>query len=480
MKKTLFCIMSIVLCLMIAITAMAKTYTLPERMGEQLDWGSGLKGVINANFEGNGEVAQLFSGLNGRKISIRGITDKNQQTLYYAYETDPEDKEHLMGLTQVYGKENDWFLNSELLGNRVYELTALKDGTTDGRDVTPSLLPIIAQLMMSGSETIGNEWDIMLKNCELQMETWLAGFAGIPNVEKLDDGDSIMTFSYTIPGEAVTDEVCAVAEMLLRNTDITAPVTALLTEEQSDVYLNSALIDYYREVMKSLRINEPVKMLREVTTKGEELRSEIELPLPEENPTGFNKVTISTENNLTVYRFAGMNTEWAFGCRILKNSEEEASYEGVLSREYTETEKKSFAVRWHADMNRKADEDAEGMKTDDIIWTISTEYAPEIIPESDKADLYDKEFSTALTIKMNYSGQNANSSPTTLKIDIEGNIGDTSLNIDSTFKTSGSWVIVPFETDKAVPFGKYMNDHNGRVLETLIKTLCGTVIAENQ
>ena len=91
MKKVLAMVLAF--CLLCGSTsALAVTYTMPEKLSRQLVIGSGLKGSFVLNAEGSSGAAAVLSVLNGAEIQVRGMAS-DEDWHYYFYQTDENENQ---------------------------------------------------------------------------------------------------------------------------------------------------------------------------------------------------------------------------------------------------------------------------------------------------------------------------------------------------------------------------------------------------
>ena len=91
MKKVCLILMILVLTLTTCF-ATAATYTLSEKMGKQLEVGSGLKGSFTVHAEGSSELMTLLKNLNDREIQIRSISERDADNGLTSFYVDPGDE----------------------------------------------------------------------------------------------------------------------------------------------------------------------------------------------------------------------------------------------------------------------------------------------------------------------------------------------------------------------------------------------------
>ena len=130
MKKRLVLLLALVLVL-ITGSCVAATYTLPEKMYNQLAIGSGLKGTFTLTAEGEKYRTPLMNAITDAEWTLRGIRS-GEDLHYYLFQAG--ENEEQKALTEVYKKDGVYYLRSDMVQGKTLAFPVLSQ-------VLDSLLP---------------------------------------------------------------------------------------------------------------------------------------------------------------------------------------------------------------------------------------------------------------------------------------------------------------------------------------------------
>ena len=438
----------VLLLVMVTGTVHGASYTLPEKMYNQLSIGSGLKGTITITAEGEAFRTPFLNAVTDAVFSIRGISSGND-IHYYIFQGDEQEKQS--AVTELYRREGTYYLRSDMVPGKILEFPSVSqivDAIFPTKGENGSASSFIAKILSLPEQERKEKWDPVLTRYQNALEFWLADFTVDHSTVKMEDGFSALDFTYEIPVNDVTDKIVSLVSEIASDKEACALLESVMTQEEKSIYLNSNLVYFYAEAVRSLNLEKPVRMNKRVSALGDLLRFKLELPLDEQS-TGYQSIDIEMYDQLTVYT---LKKTGEILILALPDTEtlKESEYEKTLwySRIYTDTneaeEAKNISVRADVRKTHEAHEAEEkSHETDhyDISVTRDTTYVPQdidlsVLPEYDPMKI---------SIDMHYSSKYAQNSATTLEINTEVSQASSKMKIEGTIKTAAPWIFMPFE-----------------------------------
>lgn len=444
MKKFLCVLLSL---LVFAIPASAATYTLPEKLQRQLDFGSGLKGSFTLTM-----ANILTEEINGTELQLRG--QKDQQTgdyVYSIYRDDPENEENLIGLTQVFGSGDKVWFRSELNGGKVYllpqwnEFLSMFQPEISGN---PSLLTVFLSYAQLDDETRKTVWEPALAPYREWIEQWLTGFAAAPLVKKQVDSESIMTLNWDIPAASVKKGILSLLEKALSDETLINLVKPLMTEEQASLYLNPNWMYFFEAALNNLDLPEKLAMSRTITAYGETIATSVELPFPE-NSLDIRNLTMTNENGKEIYVITTEKDVWTVSMKKNETTENASVIAGSLIKKDL-TGKDGWAVSWNLNNTNTVSTDENAKNHENTTWHLSADTDASVLPDGEDPEAYRSFQSTEVELILHYSSKAAQTSPTTLEVSLSAKVFGTELKGEGTFKTASPWILTPFDTSEAM------------------------------
>ncbi len=296
MKKILCLVMCLVLVLTTAAAYAAVEYSLVEKWQRQVDFGNGIKGTLTVSAEGEAEWAKLLAPLSGVPVEIRAIhADDDFQYRAYA-----EKGEDTMGLTQLYGDEENVYLHSELMPDMLLSLATGGDaidrisGNVQG--MTPTLYSAMLNILNVPETTWEGKWEPALEAYETAIELWLESYASAPSVKRDENGAATVLVRYDIPAQAVKAQIKALWGNILEDETLQTLLRSQMNQEQQDAYFNEYEKYYFDQIIDNLALEGNIVLEREMTAKGESLRSAMSFPMDYQGWTSLqvNQVEKST------------------------------------------------------------------------------------------------------------------------------------------------------------------------------------------
>ena len=424
MKKWLCLVMTLVM-LAACLPSLAASYTLPEKLYRQLAYGSGLKGSFTLETTGDADWAQALSALSGVDLELRGIcTDGVWQYQLYAQDEAGDQ----LGRTWVYGDANTVAMSSELVPDTLLTVQTggdalnLLSGSSEGN---PAWYSIAAALLNIDEETWAEEWEPVLSPYYRHIEMWMTAFAARPEQQKQTDGSTLMRVSYTIPADQVKTEALALLKLMFEEDDDDALETllgSLMTDAQREAYLKADRLDYYAGLLEALPLDGEILLARTMTTAGETVDTTVSLPLPGNGE--WKTIDLVQENGDTSVVLMSDTATLSLALKENSLTENGGTWSGAVSV-VTEAEEKRWDITVSHTDNTYTDGENRGH--DEDAWTVS------LVPDTGDA--------VNLEVLLHYSGKNAQTSATTLLVDALLSIGDSTLKLNATLKSSSPWIL---------------------------------------
>ena len=464
-KKIVSMIMLIVI--LTAGTCSAASYTLPEKMTNQLAIGSGLKGTFTVTAEGHQFSTPFLNAITDAEWAVRGILS-GKDLHYFVFQSN--EKEEQSALTELYRKEGIYYLRSDMVQGKILVFPVLSQcldalfPTSGENDPSTSFVSKIIEL----PESVRKEkWDPVMQRYQNELEMWLADFTVKADTVKMENGLSALDFSYEIPMDSINTEIVKLFGEFSADQDVNALLQTVMTEDEKRIYLNSNLLYYYSEALNSLQIDKPVRMSKRVSAIGDLLRFRLELPL-DERTTGYQSIDIETVNQLTVLTLkkTGQVIVAAFPeIEKFKQSSYEQSLWIARINEEPEKLNENLSVRIDIKKTQEIfEKDEKTHENDHYDVTIiqDTSYLP---GDADLSLLPEYE-GISMQIDLHYSSKYAQNSATTLEISADISKKESSVKIYGKLKTAAPWLFMPFEiidpievgTDKEAVLDPYITD----------------------
>ncbi|MBR2661223.1 MAG: hypothetical protein IKE15_07435 [Clostridia bacterium] len=453
MKKKVFS-MIIMLIILVTGTCHAASYTLQEKMYNQLSIGSGLKGTFSIKAEGEKFRTPFLDAVTDAEWSLRGI-QSGSDLHYYVFQTNEQEEQS--AFSELYRKEGTYYFKSDMVQGKILSFPVLSQ-------ILESLFPaggengtstsFISKIISLPENTRKEKWEPVIQRYQNELEMWLADFTVKADTVKMENNLSALDFSYEIPTESINEETVKILGRIMSDQDATALLDTVMTEEEKKIYLNPNLLYFYAETLQSLRIVQPVRMSKRVSAIGDLIRFRLELPL-DENSTGYRSVCIEMIGQLTVITLVktGETMLVSFmSADKLKQPAFEQSFWYARINSDPEKAKDNKAVR--IDVKKTTDsyeKDEKSHETEhyDISILQDTAYLP---ADTDLSLLTDYDPVTA-AVELHYSSKYAQNSATTLEFSADIQQADSRMKIAGKLKTAAPWLFMPFEVNDPVPVG---------------------------
>ena len=453
MKKTIGSLVCLILSVMITACGLAADYTLPEKMDKQLAIGSGLKGSFTLHAEGKTDALQGFLPFLDKEISLRGMKS-GDDAHYYIYQAGENEQQN--ALTELYLKEGSAYFRSDLLNGRVYslpDLTAFSDQVFPSGGENPPFASMMIRAQQSFSKK-KDTWDSLISRYAEEVEIWVTGFEDNRTIQVLPDGSSAVRMNYTIPVGELKKEIVSLLTKIKSIPEERELFESIMSENQAAIYFNPNLDYFYDAALSALNNEFDVVLSRTVSTMGEVMASEIELPL-DARYFGYSSLVIKQEGPQTSY-ILNNDQETVM---IVQNGnltpENTAPVELRLIRYPSPENKEPFArsavlVSVTHTTETSTDEEARDHQKDH--WIITAGKDVSFLPEGEKSEDYPEMDPLHLEVTLHYFSKYSQSSPTTLEISGRLENSGVTLSLEGSFKTASPWIFSPFDITDAQDF----------------------------
>ena len=447
---------SVVLLLIILTTGTchAASYTLPEKMYNQLAIGSGLKGSFSVTAEGEKFSTPFLNAVTDAEWSLRGIRS-GEDLHYYVFQSNEQEEQS--AFSELYRKDGVYYFRSDMVQGQILSFPVLSQFLetlfpVNGENGTTS--SFISKIVTIPENVRKEKWDPVLLRYQNELEMWLADFTVTADTVKMENGLSALDFTYEIPMDNLNSMIIKLFGEFASDPEVIALLDTVMTEDEKKIYVNGNLLYFYLEALQSLQIDRPLRMSKRVSAIGDLLRFRLELPL-DERTTGYRSVDIETVNQLTVITLkkTGQIMVLAFpDTEKLKQTSFEQSIWFARINADPEKEKENLSIR--IDISKTDDVYEKEEKTHDINHydiTISqdTAYLPEdtdlsLLPRFDQIDM---------SVDLNYSSKYAQNSATTLEINAEVHQSGSTMTVVGKMKTAAPWLFMPFDIIDPIQVG---------------------------
>ena len=480
MKKLL----SIILCLMMICTAalsFADDNLIPSvKIQRQMqNDGNGVKGSFRIDADASITEYPIIAALQNAEFDILRNASEDQWHLVI-FQKDEEGQQ--INKTELYQESTGLYLRSDFLPDRVFlipEATDLIPDSFNGAGENPSIIPVIVSLAnMSGPEQ--TRWEPAIQKYSSMLETWLAGYATTPELQRNADGTTQMKLIYIVPAEDIRTEIVTLIKTAAQDPELTALLASVMTEEQRSIYANAGLEPYYNDVMNGIDLTGEMRFEKDVSTMGEMISSRITLPL-DPAVTGYRALEIFSKDGLTGYTLTG--DPGVIRLVIPEKAEDitgQQAYEGscyFLRCSKAEDEKASnLAVRIHIRKTYDTYSDEETGKIHEIHhYTISVERDTADLP----AEVTDEDIPAFETMNIDadfhFSAKAPQSSPVTVESIITYQRGEFHMTITGKVKTAATWAFVPFSIDNIKPLNGISAEELGVTLAEWIQNASANI-----
>lgn len=454
MKTRIICII-IAVAMLISGVASAATYTLPEKMQNQLAIGSGLKGTITVLADGELAGDPFLKAVSDATYDLRGMASGHDLHYYLFQESSGSQAK----LAEMYRKDGKYYFRSDAVPDKTLELTGFSvflDSLFPGKGENPSLSSALLNYMALPEDTKEKQWKPVFTRYQNALEMWLHDFTAQAEVIKQENGGSAFDFSYVIPVEEMKKKLVSLLSDFAGDAEFLALLDTVMTKELRELYFNTALTFFYEQAVGALNLKDDIRLSKRVSALGDLIHSKMILPL-DPAITGYDTITIDSADGCSVYTLSGTDKALVLGLPdldLLNEKEYEKSiWVSRIDNADPDLKDKNFSVR--ADVKKEFSEynDEEDRSHREEHYTVSirqdTSRLPEALADSDLADWHDME----AELHLHYHSKYSQNSATTLEIRTGFKQNGSSLSVEATIKTAAPWLFMPFEITNPTEIG---------------------------
>ena len=452
MKKRIICII-IGLLLSLSGTAFSATYTLPEKMQNQLAIGSGLKGSFTVTSEGELSESPFLKVFSDATYDLRGMAS-GHDLHYYLFQ---ENNGNQTNIAELYRKDGSYYFRSDMVHGKILCLSgfsAYLDSMLPDKGENPTLSSALLSYLSLPEDTKEKQWKPIFSKYENSLEMWLHDFTAQAEVVKQDNGSSAFDFSYIIPIEEVKNKLVSLFSEFAADAELQALLDTIMTSELKELYLNGALSYFYQEAVNSLNIQSDIKLSKRVSALGDLINSKLILPL-DRKITGYDTLTIENSNGYSVYQLEGSDKTLVLGIPsidLLNEHEYEKSIwiSRIDNGKPDNAENENFSVR--ADIKKTFSQynDEEDKSHQNEHYTVKICQDLTWLPDAHKDDEFAEWHDIDAELDIHYHSKYSQNSATTLEIKADFKQNDSTLSIDGKVKTAAPWLFMPFEVSDPI------------------------------
>ena len=447
--KKLICL---VLCLAMVMTsslALAREYTMSEKLMRQLEKGSGLKGTVTLDVSGEAEWAKLLAPMSGLPIELRAIGKETGDVFYHQLFTMKGEDQH--DLLTLFSDGKKLLVTSPLLPGTALTMQTAGDalGTlmSGGAEKNPNWYSALANMMAIPEDTWTEDWEPKLAKYYSQIEMWLSGFGAAPSVMHTEKGETRMLIRYEVPAKALKKELVTLVKAVLEDNALLSLVREQLTDAQRLAYLHPDLLWYYEEIVNAMPLTGSAVLEREITIVGDVVRTKLIFPLAAAEG-GWNTLQVEQEGEDTSLSLQGDEKTLQLVLKGAKESVESASWQGIVRMIPAATTDEEKAVSAAFDVKKFTSTSVDNDTREHVVtnWEVTIQSDLSHLAEGDPARASYMDFAPVTAkAKVHFHSKNAQTSPTTLEVDGEVVLPDAVLGVQVNVKSAAPWAIPNLE-----------------------------------
>ena len=478
MRKIISILAAIVMLAAAISTAAGEGYTLREKMGRQLQVGSGLMGTFVVHGNLDAEPCAILSAVQNAEYGIFGI--QSEGNAHYGVFQHANDGK-VLRLADYRLENGEKYLSSDLFNSaeryqfphEEHILSLLFK--TEGEN--PSILSEF--LGMFREYENNNEIKSSVEALEKQAEMWIAGFAPETTIHRSEDNEPQMTQVFTVSVEDLFKAVTEMVRFASQNETIMNSLRSILSEEQIALYFNPNLDYYYLDAMKSIDLTGDIVFSRTVSTMGKLLNSSLRLPLSEKL-TGYASVNMQSEGQRSSILLEGNGKLFFvdFPSDMDLNGEEYRN-EIYLTRMDSSDKDKNISVKVQFSKEHEAYNDSDNTGSHEKnVYKADISRDCSRLPENVSQDDIPEMDPISGSLEFHYSSKLQLNSPTILEVSFAASQGEREFELVGEVRTTSPgkiqtelpWALETGETaENAVNTDTYTTDDFIRLLDTWIK-----------
>ncbi len=363
---------------------------------------SGLRGQAMFTLEGDAEWAAPFRPISGALIDFQTITNDNNghSELEAKIVKNGQNTAH----TRLWCDGENLYLRSSLLIDTVLRYSWKGDFfsslTAQGTE-NPNYLSALVNALIHA-----DDWDEITAPLRSELENWLMRYAETPE-QITEDGRSLLCIRYRISVNDVKQEMKNLLRIALNNEDLYRQIRLYLTENQLLLGFSAENMAYEDRVIDTLPIADGITVERRVSTMGENVHTEMNLPLAA-GVFGWTELSLIEHEGETTVRLGGGENPLAFTFAQTVDTRGSSAWRGTA--ELTAADGKKLRAAWTADRSFSKVDDENYISREVTILNFKAEPTADsevaFAPVSLYASLhiysdYDQRHSTTVEIEVN-------------------------------------------------------------------------------
>jgi hypothetical protein len=455
MRKSIICIIT-GLILLLTGTAGAATYTLPEKMQNQLAIGSGLKGTITVTAEGELSKDPFLNAVSDATYDLRGMASGHDLHYYLFQEYDGKQT----NLAEMYRKDGQYYFRSDVIPDTILGLTGFSvylDGLFAEKGENPTLTSALTNYLALPEDTKEKQWKPVFNKYQNALEMWLHDFTAQADVVKQENGSSAFDFSYVIPIAEAKNKMVSLFAEFAADQELQGLLDTIMPKELKDLYFNGAFLWFYEDALNALDLKNDIRLSKRVSALGDLINSTMVLPL-DPKVTGYDSITIESANGYSIYRLEGTDKAIVLGLPdidLLADQEYERSVwvSRIDNTQSPGEENGNFSVRADIRKTFRTYNDEEDRSHQEEHYEVKICQDTTYLPESHKDDDLGEWHDIEADLDLHYHSKYSQNSATTLEIKAGYRQNGSAVAIDAKLKTAAPWLFMPFEAVNPTEIG---------------------------
>jgi len=320
-------------------------------------------------------------------------------------------------------------------GDALAKITGAQEGNT------PSLYSAMLNIMNIPQTTWEGKWEPALSAYETAIELWLEAYASAPSVKRAEDGSATVLVRYDIPGGAVKTQIKALWGNVLEDATLLPLLRGQMTQEQQDVYLNEHQKYYFDQVISDLALKGDVVLEREMTAKGEIIRTDIFFPLDHD---GWNGLTVKQNGASTAVALTGAEKTIELEMEQTAFTADSAAYAGKVCVTPANADQKGIAVAFTLVEIKTSSMDEDTRSHDVTSWSLKLQ--PD---ENHTGDSWTDFEPMEINARIHLHSKSLQYNPVTLEISADVKLADAQASAVLELRTSSPWVLDDLPTEGA-------------------------------
>lgn len=268
--------------LMLAASAVAEDYTVAEKLYKQLWAGSGFGGTLSVEID-----SAAF------RTSRPIMADADY---IYVRETDADAAAHRLDLILMDGENATSAAYAQLKDGRLsFQADVLSPdwftldlsgqteaaGTAVKHALAQTGMPALADTLLMGASALRGNTELAdaLEPYLTRIDVWIEGYRQDAILSKQDDETTVMQVNYLLTPAAIKAQVKQLIVDLLNDEKVLPLLAEAIGEEQTSLYLNPALQDWYFDAVDSLPFPGDLTLSRTLAMTGETVELHLSLPM---------------------------------------------------------------------------------------------------------------------------------------------------------------------------------------------------------